>query len=124
MELYTDVSLDPIRSNNVNEDVLIQSVKNIINTEKGERFFNPEFGTDILGDLKFSLMDNQTKYILKNTLREIILKYDNRIKNIKIEILEYNDLDNSMDVEVFIEPYTGSLITAELSITNNKIINI
>lgn len=54
-----------------NSDAIIQSVKNLILTDKFERFYQPDLGSKV-HSLLFDLNDVETHNILKDTIKETL----------------------------------------------------
>ena len=81
--LYSDInSLIGVIGNTVlmlNEDAVLNSVINIISTRKGERIFDPEFGSKI-PDLLFEPIDAQTAHDIKISMILAIEKWEPRVK--------------------------------------------
>jgi len=86
MPLYSDLNqYNPIyKSKLVDIPAVYQSIHNILVTRKGERLFNPEFGTD-LEETLFELMDNITAEKLFVRLTESIERWEPRV------IIQYSE---------------------------------
>jgi len=80
----------------INENAVKESIKNLIQTDRGERLFQPNIGCDIRGSL-FENMTPDTIIILEENIKRTINTYEPRC--------------NLRDVEVL-----GNLDTAELSV--------
>ena len=80
----------------INENAVKESIKNLIQTDRGERLFQPNLGCDIRGSL-FESMTPETIIILE--------------ENIKLAINTYEPRCNLRDVEV-----TGNLDNNNLSV--------
>lgn len=80
----------------INENAVKESIKNLIQTDRGERLFQPNLGCDIRGSL-FESMTPETIIILEENIKRTIRTYEPRC--------------NLRDVEVI-----GNLDTAELSV--------
>jgi phage baseplate assembly protein W len=79
-------------SKKTKEYAIIQSVKNLIQTNHYERPFNPKFGSNIRG-LLFELIDPITAGILHKEISILLTNYEPRIK---IDDLQVNgDVDNN-----------------------------
>lgn len=64
-------------------DAVFQSIGNILQTEKGERFFRPEFGSE-LGGFLFELNDVGTEAMIEKWIVDAIERWDTRL------VLDYN----------------------------------
>lgn len=62
-----------------NIKAIIQSIKLLMSTPIGVRFFNPEFGTN-LDEMLFELMDERSVESFKTNLIESIERWEPRIK--------------------------------------------
>lgn len=76
----------------VNEEAVKTSIKNILLTNRGERFFNPSFGSDIRSVL-FENFTSATEQILSDLVKNAINNFEPRA-NI-IEVLVNGDPDNN-----------------------------
>ena len=83
--LYKDLNqFNPTdREYSLNERAVYQSIINILQTRRGERLFNPDFGVD-LDNYIFDTMDNTTEQLvmqeigssIENTDKRILVDYD------------------------------------------------
>lgn len=74
----------------VNEHAVIRSIKNIMLTNRGERFFQPKLGSDITR-LLFEPMGPSTANILSNIIRETITLHEPRAKVLEVEVIPNYD---------------------------------
>ena len=82
----------------VNEASVVEALKNLILTQRGERFFNPDFGTDI-NSLLFELVSPITMDALNTLIRSAIENFEPRVRVISLEVRD--DVDsNSFLVEL------------------------
>ena len=83
-EIYSDIDIELTQATDgdvlrdVNEDAVINSVINIINTIKGSRRMLPDFAADIQR-LLFEPIDNRTANLIRNKIFNNIVKWDNRV---------------------------------------------
>ena len=79
-----------------NASAIARSVRNIVLTSPGEKFFNPNFGSKI-SDSLFENMDDLSALAIKDEIENSIRKYEPRVilDNIKISP---NFENNSFDV--------------------------
>ncbi len=62
-----------------NENAIARSVRNIVMTVPGERFFQPDFGSGINRAL-FGNMDDITASLIKDQISESIRNYEPRVR--------------------------------------------
>jgi len=78
-----------------------QSIVNILLTNKGEKLFNPNFGSDVRSYL-FEPLDYATAAQISNNIRYTISTYEPRISILSIETNPNFD-ENQFDVEMTYE---------------------
>ena len=81
-----------------NENAIIRSIRNLVETIPNERFFNSTIGSDV----RSSLFDNPiigTEIRIKDQIESTIRTYEDRVENLLIEVDFLPDL-NSVDVTV------------------------
>ena len=81
-----------------NEDAIKKSVSNIIKTALGEKFFNPNFGTNIYNYL-FEVIDPGVTYAIRDEIRTALTNYEPRIEVNDIEVSIPED-SNELNVQV------------------------
>ena len=62
-----------------NETAIARSVKNLVLTSRGEKFFNSNFGTGV-SKLLFETIDEMTASIIKDEISSILSTYEPRIE--------------------------------------------
>ena len=84
--IFSDLDLDfgkhPITKDVVRktqENAIINAVKNLIQTNKNEKPFNPKFGSNINAML-FEPLDELTASILTTEIRSLIANYEPRVR--------------------------------------------
>ena len=82
-----------------NEDSIINSLKNIIRTRKGERPFFPEFGCNISG-LLFENFSQFTNDSIETEIRTAVENFEPRIKTIRVKVVESQD-NHSIELQMF-----------------------
>lgn len=82
-----------------NEESIINSLKNIILTRKGERPFQPEFGCNISG-LLFENFSKFTTDAIETEIRTAVENFEPRIKTIKVNAIESQD-NHSIELQLF-----------------------
>ena len=85
-----------------NENAIARSVKNIVFTVPGEKFFNESFGSEIsevlfenLNDLSASAIEDQITLSIEN--------YEPRVELISVEVIpnyDYNQMDAIINYEI------------------------
>ena len=81
------------------EESIINSLKNIVLTKKGERPFFPQFGCNISG----LLFENFTKFTLDSIQTEIktaVENFEPRVKTVRVNVSESID-NSSVEVSLF-----------------------
>ena len=106
---YTDIDF-AFRANPITGDVSLkkevqavkQSVLNILLTNRGERPFDPEFGSDIRKQL-FENFDPITERLLSDQIRSALRNYEPRVRVLNINIdgkPNRNSIDISLEIEI------------------------
>lgn len=97
--IYSDIRknmlMDPITydlSAATNDRAIIDSVMNLVLTEKGERLYQPEVGGNISG-LLFELMSDETTYMIKREIQEVITNWEPRAVLQQVDVIA--DYDNN-----------------------------
>lgn len=68
-----------------NERAINRSVRNIVETIPGEKFFNPDFGSDVRGQL-FELVDFGDADLIREQISSSLANYEPRIDNVVVEV--------------------------------------
>jgi len=96
---FKDISMtfqaNPLNSDLIaikNETAISRSVKNIVFTLPGEKYFNPNFGSRITQTL-FENVDEITSSIIVDEITESINNYEPRVELINVEA--FPDFDNN-----------------------------
>ena len=79
-----------------NENAIARSIRNIVFTIPGEKFFNPNFGSRITESL-FENIDDITATIIVDEIRESIQNYEPRVDLNNVEAFPNYD-NNSFDL--------------------------
>ena len=84
-----------------NENAIARSIRNIVFTLPGEKFFNSSFGSRITESL-FENIDDITATIIVDEIRESIETYEDRVQLIDV-LADPNFENNSFDVTITYE---------------------
>ena len=102
---FKDVSMsfqtNPLTSDLIamkNENAIARSVKNIVFTNPGEKFFNPRFGSRITDSL-FENADDLTAIEIQTQIQESIRRYEPRVNLISVDAFANID-GNAFDVVI------------------------
>ncbi len=112
---YKNISMT-FQSNPMNDDLIAlknanaiaRSVRNIVMTIPGERFFQPSFGSGI-NKILFSNMDEISASILEDEIKNSIQNYESRVKLRSLKVSPNFD-NNSFDTVI-----TYDIIGADVS---------
>ena len=102
---FKDVSMsfkvNPLNNDLValkNANAIARSVRNIILTSPGEKFFNPDFGSNV-SKLLFENLDEVTALAIRDEIETAINNYEPRVSVIDVEVTP--DFDgNSLDAKI------------------------
>jgi len=102
---FKDVSLT-LQSNPLTRDILTitneraiaRSVRNLVLTQKGERFFNSQLGSEV-SRLLFENLDLSTSIFMRNEIEYVITNYEPRVSLISLDV-EPNYDENQFDIVI------------------------
>jgi phage baseplate assembly protein W len=89
------------------ENAIIRSIKNIIFTRKGEKPFNPQFGSNILS-LLFENFNKFTAATLESEIETTIQNFEPRVRTIRVSA--QNNIDRN---EVYVTIYFNTINSSE-----------
>ena len=118
-DIYTNFDIHPDKLDlirHVNEESVKRSIKNILQTNRGERFFNPSFGSNIRA-LLFENVSSVTESLLREYIETAISNFEPRAKLIEVIVSGLPD-ENAYNVSVIF-----STINTTEPITLNLILN-
>ena len=96
-----------------NVTAIARSLRNLVLTTPGERFFNEELGSQV-GNLLFENVDDVTAMSIRSEIINVIENYEPRVNLIKVGVNA--NIDNySMDVKITYQIIGIELPTQELS---------
>ena len=84
-----------------NENAIARSVKNIVFTLPGEKFFNPDFGSRI-SKVLFENIDDITASVIVDEIKESIRNYEPRVELLDVQAFPNFD-NNQFDVNITYE---------------------
>ena len=99
---FKDLSMS-FRSNPLNDDLIglknesaiARSIKNLVFMQKGEKFFDPDFGSELSASL-FENIDDVTALTIRDDIDYMIKTYEQRVDLLNVEIIPNYD-NNQMD---------------------------
>ena len=102
---YKDISMS-FETNPLNDDIIslsdttaiARSIRNIVFTSPGEKFFNPDFGSRISESL-FENVDNVSALAIKDEIKSSIINFEPRVKLLDTIVVPNPD-DNEMVVTI------------------------
>ena len=100
---FKDLSMS-FKTNPLNDDLIglkntnaiARSLKNIVFTQPGEKFFNPDFGSRISESL-FENVDNVSALAIEDEIRNSIINFEPRVNLLNVSV-NPNEDDNEMNV--------------------------
>jgi phage baseplate assembly protein W len=87
LSAYQDFSKNNMETNIYDSDAIKASIMNIVLTQKGSIPGYPEFGTNVYKYL-FEPLTMFTKISLADEIKSAIYKYDNRVSNVNVSIVD------------------------------------
>ena len=95
-----------------NENAIARSVRNIVFTVPGEKFFNPTFGSRISQTL-FENIDDITASVIVDEIKESIRNFEPRVELLDVEAFPNFD-NNQFDVNIVYEIIGSDIPPQEL----------
>lgn len=124
-ELYADFHMDLLQNpvsedlaRKLNEESIKESIRNLLLTDRGERLFQPEVGSDIRSML-FESITPDTLIILREMIRDTIISHEPRCNLISVDVVSAID-DNAVLVRVLFN-VINSQTPVELTTTLKRI---
>ena len=96
-----------------NERAITRSVRNLVQTIPGERFFNPILGSGVRR-LLFDFVDIATADSIEEEILTTISNFEPRVNNVQVQVDPRPD-ENNFNVTVFFDIVGQSLPTQEFS---------
>ena len=102
---FKDLSMS-FKTNPLNDDLIgikntnaiARSLKNIVFTQPGEKFFNPDFGSRITESL-FDNVDDVSALAIEDEIRSSIINFEPRVNLLNVSVNPNVD-DNEMNVVI------------------------
>jgi len=96
-----------------NERAISRSVRNIVETIPTEKFFNPNFGSDVYQSL-FDFVDFGTANEIKEQIKTSVNNFEPRVNNVRVDVDPQPDL-NQFEVIVIYDIIGQEFPTQEYS---------
>ena len=96
-----------------NENAIRRSVRNLVQTIPGERFFNPILGSGVRR-LLFDFVDVGTADSIREEILTTISNYETRVNNVSVQVDPRPD-ENNFNVTVFFDIIGQGLPTQDFS---------
>ena len=105
---FKDISMS-FDTNPLNNDLIglkdssaiARSIRNIVFTQPGEKFFQPDFGSKISESL-FEIVDDSSAITIRDEIRSSIINYEPRVKLGQV-FVRPNPAENEMNVTITYE---------------------
>ena len=96
-----------------NERAITRSVRNLVQTIPGERFFNPLLGSSVYESL-FDLVDFGSSSLIEQEIITTIENFEPRVNNVQVQVDPRPD-QNNFDVTIFFDVVGQELPPQEFS---------
>ena len=104
-QTFKDISMS-FETNPLNNDLIAlkntsaiaRSLRNIVFTQPGEKFFQPEFGSRVTESL-FDIADGLSASSIRDEIRSSIINYEPRVKLLDVTVIP-NPRENEMNVTI------------------------
>tara|TARA_R100000231_G_scaffold34149_1_gene30131 strand:- start:479 stop:880 length:402 start_codon:yes stop_codon:yes gene_type:complete len=96
-----------------NERAISRSVRNIVETIPTEKFFNPDFGSDVYRSL-FNFVDFGTANEIQEQIKTSVINFEPRVDNVRVEVDPQPD-SNQFEVTVIYDIVGQEFPTQEYS---------
>ena len=93
---FNPLSGDLIALNN--ENAIARAVRNIVSTTPGEKFFDPDFGSNV-GEILFENVDDITAVSIEDEIKSSLKNYEPRVELINVTV-DPNFDANQFDVRI------------------------
>jgi len=96
-----------------NQNAIIRSIRNLVETIPNERFFNPNLGSNVRSSL-FDFVDFATASVIREQIINTISNYEPRVDNVDIEVNPSPDT-NEFEVTVIFDIIGQEIPTQQFS---------
>jgi phage baseplate assembly protein W len=96
-----------------NQNAIIRSIRNLVETIPNERFFNPSLGSDVRSSL-FEFVDFATASVIRDQILNTISNYEPRVDNTDVEVEPRPD-SNEFEVTVIFDIIGQEVPTQQFS---------
>lgn len=100
-------------------NAIFQGVTNVINTRKGERLFNPEFGIELEDEL-FEVADEETSFDLLRIIADAVAEFEPRVTLLSgLSFVTPDPTNNRYLIDLAFEPVgaEGQVVNLKGSLT-------
>ena len=105
-----------------NANAIRRSVRNLVQTIPGERFFNPILGSSVYDSL-FDLMDFGTSNLIEQEIITTLRNFEPRVNNVRVRVSARPD-QNNFDVTIFFDIVGAALPPQEFSFILESTLNL
>ena len=106
---YKDISMS-FQTNPLNDDLIAlknssaiaRSIRNIVFTQPGEKFFNPNFGSRISESL-FENIDDTSADVIRDEIRNSIRNFEPRVNLLSVIVrpnFDFNEMNVTIEYEI------------------------
>jgi len=102
---FRDISLsfarNPLNSDLIditNETSISRAIQNLVLTQKGERFFNQDLGSDVSASL-FENLDLISSAVIQSSIENVINNYEPRVKLLEVNV-SVNEEGNGYEIRM------------------------
>jgi phage baseplate assembly protein W len=96
-----------------NQNAIIRSIRNLVETIPNERFFNPNLGSNVRSSL-FEFVDFATASVVRDQILNTVSNYEPRVDNIDVEVEPRSDT-NEFEVTVIFDIIGQEVPTQQFS---------
>ena len=76
-----------------NQNAIIRSIRNLVETIPSEKFFNPDLGSNVRSSL-FEFVDYGTASVIEDQIVNVIRNYETRVEKVKVQVYPEPDTNN------------------------------
>ena len=85
-----------------NSSAIARSIRNIVFTQPGEKFFNPNFGSRV-SESFFENVDNSSAIVIRDEIRNSIKNFEPRVKLLNVFVRpnsQFNEMNVTIEYEI------------------------